>query len=182
MAVLSEGDGTPASASWQTCANGSVDSGCISWWEKCVPDRFDLMEPSDVVASLRVSSQWCSVVSRSDLSDDDLARLHAASEWLSDMLVAFNELVAHRGAVDHAVFDVAPAFTSTVLDRDVVIEDFRAVVEHVRATLSDLTKATWSNELAFGGGTRVSVRDLGRHMARVAQIAGVDRQWVWQSS
>ena len=146
-----------------------------------MPDRFDLMEPGEVLAALRVSSRWCLVVNRSDLQGEDLARLQAATGWLTAMMSEFSAAMTEARGVERAVFDVAPDLPQVVGERDAVVESFRRVIEVIQATLSDIRPTAWATDLAFGAGVRVSVRDLGRHMARVAQIAGVDRQWIWQA-
>lgn len=99
------------------------------------------MEPGEVLEALRVSSQWCLVVNRSDLQGEDLARLQAATGWLTAMISEFNTALTEARMVDRPVFDAAPDLPQVVGESDAVVEEFRRVVETIRAVLSDVRPA-----------------------------------------
>ena len=150
-----------------------------------VPDRFDLMEHDDVLASLRISSAWCALVNRSCLGELDLSRLATATAWLEAALVELDRALAGTHDVTLSVFDKPPVLHApcSPTHRDEIIDAFRRTNEQVRTVLAGVTEPTWSRSLRVGTPTAtttsVAVEDLARHFARVSQTCSVDGRWIW---
>lgn len=143
-----------------------------------MPDRFDLMKPGEVVSCLRISIDWSTKVNRSGLTSADVSRLEAGTLWLEAMVADLKSWL-DDGPLQPGVFDQPPALPEQSGEMVDVVDRFRKVNEQAMALLASVERSRWHTTAPYTTGTTVMFDDLAKHVARVSQSAGVDKNWIW---
>lgn len=144
-----------------------------------MPDRFDLMSPSDLIAALRISKEYCTVVNPSTLADPDHDRLDRSRPWVKNIIEILNTWDTQE-VIDSTAIETPPNPTEASSDVGHALSLYANTIDQLVESLADAT--SWDQTRPYSPGTHISFADIARHATRIVQTTSVDQRWIWQAN
>jgi hypothetical protein len=135
------------------------------------------MNPEEIAGAFRIADDYCRLVNPDKLTAVDIDRLDRGRTWLASMLAELPQ--AMNGApLNTAVTDQPPSVSDQPSEFAAeALTAFKTINEEAKTLTQQLMAAPKDIIPSYNGGLRYDA--IARHLARVSNLASVDRNWIW---